>query len=106
MKFFMVNDNGTTQAYEFPEDYRMDELYCQLHNIGEDVPDDEVHRRMSESNDSLTTKSGDFIRFADHANSTTTLAQLGINENTEYRLDHNFSTEAVNGAGKGGEALL
>lgn len=98
MKFFMVNDNGTTQAYEFPDDFRMDELFCELNHIGEDVSDDEVHRRMSESHDSLTTKNGNFIRFADHANSDTTLAQLGINENTEYRLDHNFATESGNGA--------
>lgn len=98
MKFFMIDNNGLTQAYEFPDDYRMDELYCELNHIGEDVSDDEVHRHMTESNDALTTKNGNFIRFADHANSSTTLAQLGINENTEYRLEHNFDRESHNGA--------
>ena len=98
MKFFMVNDNGTTESYELPDDYRMDELYCKLNNIGDDVPDDEVHHRMAESKDCLTTKNGNFIRFADHANSTTTLSQLGINGNTEYRLEHNYTTDGWNGA--------
>ena len=97
MKFFLVNEAGTTTTLELPDDYRMDELYCQLNNIADDVSDAEVHQRMADSGAALTTKGGTFIRFADYANGTTKLTDLGINGDTEYRYDRGFATESENG---------
>lgn len=98
MKFFLVDENGGSRAFEFPEDFRMDELFCQLNNISEDVSDEEVHNKMARSDLSLTTKNGSHIRFCDHANGTTTLTQLGITGDTEYRLSGDYARESITGA--------
>lgn len=95
MKFFMVDGNGATKSYDLPDDFRMDELFCQINSIPEDVSDDEVHAKMAASNQSLFTKNGGLIRFADHANGTTTLSELGITGDTEYHLTE--SSERYNG---------
>lgn len=97
MRLFIVDENNKSTAYEIPDDYHMDEFYCNLNNIGNDVSDEEVHRMMAASGDAITTKNGRFIRFSDYANSSTTLAQLGFDENTEYKLSHNFAVESSNG---------
>jgi hypothetical protein len=98
MKFFLVDKEGRTNTLELPEDFRMDELYCQLNNIADDVPDATVHQRMANSDAALKTKSGAFIRFADYANGTTKLTDLGINSNAEYHYIGDFAKEGENGA--------
>lgn len=98
MKFYMVNQNGESKAFEFPEDYRMDELFCQITGIADDVSDEEVHTKMAESDLSLSTKNGSHIRFCDHANGTTTLSQLGISGDTEYRLSGDYAADSFTGA--------
>ena len=97
MKFFMVDNAGNSTPCEVPDDYRMDELFCDINGIGEDVPDVEVHRLMAESDDALSSENGKYIRFADLANSSTTLSQLGINENARYQLTQNTRDNMVNG---------
>lgn len=97
MKMAIIGADGKRHVYAYPDDYHMDELYCHLNGIGTDVSDDDVHRMMAESNDAITTPNGRFIRFSDYANSYTTLAQLGIDENDDYRYNHEFAKEQASG---------
>jgi len=85
--------------YPLPADYRMDELFCTYNKIPEETADSVVHERMSMSSDALCTENGNYIRFADHANSITTLAELGINENEVYTYTSNTVVESPNGGG-------
>lgn len=97
MKFFMVDNAGKSMPCEVPDDYRMDELFCDINGIGEDVTGEEVHRLMAASDDAIGTNNGKQIRFADHANDTTTLASLGIKSDEKYSLYHHVSDNMFSG---------
>lgn len=100
MNLFLSKDDGKVMPFAVDDDFRVDELYCFLNNIGSDVPDDEVHSLMLDSEDYLLAKNGTAIRFSDYANFNATLAQAGFNEGTEYRLEHNFASADENGGGQ------
>lgn len=100
MKVYLAKDGGDAKSFEFDDDYRIDELYCGLNNIGTDVSDDEVHSLMLDSDDYLLEKNGTAIRFSNYANSNVTLAQAGLKEGVEYRLEHNYASAGENGGGQ------
>ena len=52
---------------------------------------------MSKSPDALCTENGNYVRFADHANSVTTLMDVGINGNESYTYTSNAVVESPNG---------
>lgn len=83
-----------------PDDFRMDELFCELNGIGEEVPDEEVHARMATSDDGLAEENGKCYRFSDYANSNYTLAQLGIGGESKT---YTQSGETTDGGISGGE---
>lgn len=83
--------------YTVPDDYRVDEFYCTYNKIPEETSDAVVHERMSKSPDALCTENGNYVRFADHANSTTTLMDVGINGNEAYTYTVNTVIDSPNG---------
>lgn len=100
MNLFLSKEDGKVMPLTVDDDFRVDELYCALNNIGSDVSDDEVHSLMLDSDDYLLARNGTAIRFSDYANSDVTLAQAGFNEGTEYRLEHNYASAGENGGGQ------
>lgn len=97
MRLSIKNSNGEKAIYDIPQGYTMQDLYCELKNIGEEVSDEEVNRMMANSTETLTSQNGNYIRFCDYASSYTPLEELGLDENTEYHFDSSFSIHGPNG---------
>lgn len=83
--------------YTVPDDFRVDEFFCTYNKIPQETADAVVHERMSKSPDALCTENGNYVRFADHANSITTLMDVGINGNESYTYTSNAVVESPNG---------
>ena len=88
-----------TTNYEIPDDFYVDELFCQLNKLPPEVSDEKIQSEMTASKQGLTgDETGRTLRFCDYRVGETTLSEIGFTGAESYTYSDDVISDRRNGA--------